>query len=166
MAEPWRLPLLGNDRFEYVRCTDEAVEYLAGNLRPSDQEEVHATVGHRRYRDALRLSILASDDAIIAVTAFGEPAAILGVGTLSVLYNIGMPWFMATPSASKHRRAFIDMAGAYTAIMLQKYDQLENHVDARNRRSVAWLQRLGFTIEPPQPYGMLRLPFHRFTLAR
>jgi hypothetical protein len=43
-----------------------------------------------------------------------------------------------------------------------RYDQLFNYVDARNLRSIAWLQHIGFQVFEPQPYGLEGLPFHRF----
>lgn len=158
--------MLGNDRFQYVDYSEDAMEYIAANLRASDRDEVHATVGHTRYADALRLSVLASDEAIIAVTAYGEPAAILGVTQMSVLYNTGSPWFLATPTANRFGRALISGGRTYTAAMLKRYARLENFVDARNTVSVAWLQRLGYSIEPPTPHGALGLPFHRFSIER
>lgn len=160
------LPLLRGDAFEFTPYTDDALEYIASNLRPGDRDEVHATVGHTRYLDALRVSAIASASAIVAVSAYGEPIAVLGVTTVSVLYNTGSPWLLATSSVVKHRRALITAGEAYTAAMLKHYTRLENHVDARNKASVAWLQRLGYTIHEAQPHGALRLPFHRFSIER
>jgi hypothetical protein len=48
------------------------------------------------------------------------------------------------------------------ARMRAAYPQLENHVDARNRRALRWLGWLGFTIEAPAPWGVEGRPFHRF----
>ena len=158
--------MLGNDRFQYVEYSDEAMEYIAGNLRAADRDEIHATVGHTRYADAIRVSVAASDDTIVAITAYGEPAAILGVTQTSVLYNIASPWFLATPTANRFRRALISGGRAYTAAMLERYARLENFVDARNTVSVAWLQHLGYCVDPPAPHGVLGLPFHRFSIVR
>ena len=166
MADTWQLPNLGSDRFEFVPCTDDAIEYVALNLRQSDCDEAYATTGHRRYLDAMRLSVSAAKSAVVAVSAYGEPLAVLGVSTMSLLYNVGCPWMVATPRAENHRRALISTGKAYISAMLQNYAELENHVDARNRVSVAWLQRLGFTLDAPAPYGALQLPFHRFHITR
>lgn len=159
-------PLVAGPDFALVECTDDALEYIGENLRQEDRDEVFATLGHARYVDALRVSVLASDATAVGVSAYGEPVAVFGVTPVSVLYNTGSPWFMGTPRVRKYRRALIAGGRAYTALMLKQYARLENHVDARNTTSVAWLQRLGFTVEAPAPHGVLRLPFHRFSIER
>lgn len=166
MADVWRLPRLRGERYEFTDPTPEGVEHIAENLRRSDAEELYATTGSRDYLAAMRLSLAYSRDAVMGVTSYGEPAALFGVSTLSVIYNTGCPWMLATDSALGHRRAFIEAATQYTAAMLQEYAVLENHVDVRNKVSVAWLQRLGFKMAEPAPYGALGLPFHHFQLVR
>lgn len=166
MADAWALPHLRGERYEFTSPTPDGVEHIAANLRLSDAEEAFATTGHRDYLAALRLSLAHSRDAVMGVTCYGEPAALFGVSTVSLIYNIGSPWLLATDSAMAHRRAFIEAAGQYTAAMLQEYASLENHVDVRNKISVAWLQRLGFKMEAPVPYGALGLPFHPFHIER
>lgn len=160
------LPRVAGAHFAADEVTDDALVYLSQNLRQADQDEIHATVGHRRYLDAIRLSVAGADDAVVMVGVYGEPIAIIGVGTLSALYGIGSPWMLATPDAMRHPRAFISQGRAYTAAMMERYSGLMNHVDARNSASVAWLQRLGFKIAQPAPFGALGLPFHEFSLAR
>jgi len=162
----WTLPHLKNARYEFTEPTEEGIAYIAANLRTPDREEAFATFGNARYHDAIKLSIAGSDSVVMGVTAYGEPAALVGVSTLSFLYNTGCPWMLATPSANRYRRAFIECANAYTQAMLSEYRSLENFVDARNTRSVAWLQRIGFELSEPEPYGALGLPFHPFRIER
>jgi hypothetical protein len=152
--------------YSFLSPTEDDVEYIASHLRKGDQGELYATTGHRRYLDSLRLSVASSDDAVVAISAHGEPLALFGVGMLSLLYNTGCPWMLCTPRAMRHRRAFIWQARQYTEAMLEHYDALVNHVDQRNTVSVAWLQRIGFRMEEPKPYGALGLPFHEFRIER
>lgn len=160
--------------FERLTCghlqttdvTDDAMEYIADNLRASDAAELFATTGSRRYLDALRTSVAASDDAVVWVTAYGEPIGIQGVGTLSLLYNTGCPWLVGTPRLNAHLRAFISVGKTYTAQMLEHYAVLTNHVDQRNTKSVAWLQRLGYAMAEAKPFGVQGLPFHQFSIER
>jgi RimJ/RimL family protein N-acetyltransferase len=166
VVKQWRLPLLQTERYEFTEPTDEGIEHIAENMREGDREECYATTGHRRYLDALRISVLASDSCVMAVSAYGEPVALIGVTTVSFLYNIGCPWMLGTPNADRYKRAFIDAGRTYTQYMLGEYSTLANHVDARNTKSVAWLQRLGFSIEKPVPYGELGFPFHPFQIER
>ena len=166
MAETWSLPLVQHERFQFVDPSDEGIEHIAENLRQADQDEAYATFGHRRYLDVLRLNVAASSSCVMAVSAYGEPVALLGVATLSVLYNTGSPWMVATDHAYQFRRSFIECGRTYTRAMLEQYDTLENYVDARNRKSVAWLQRIGYQVEPPEPIGAFGMPFHLFRIER
>jgi hypothetical protein len=50
----------------------------------------------------------------------------------------------------------------YLALARAPFARLSNYVDARNHISRRWLAWLGFTLEPPAPYGVARLPFHKF----
>lgn len=162
----WQLPLYVDDSYEFVPPDDEGIEHIAANLRPVDREEMFATFGHRRYLDGIRLSMAGADSVVMAISAYSEPVAVLGVNTVSLLYNTGCPWMLATPHVDRYRRAFIECGRFYTQAMLSEYESLENHVDVRNLKSVAWLQRIGFQIDPPEPYGELGLPFHPFRMTR
>lgn len=152
--------------FAWADVTPDAIDYVAANMHPADVAEVYATSGTTDLAHALRLSCAASTDSVVAVSTYGEPLAIFGVGTMSLLYNTGSPWLLRAQNATRYRRAFIEVGRFYTAEMLRHFDVLVNHVDARNLTSVAWLQRLGFSIESPKPYGVKGLPFHRFSIAR
>lgn len=162
----WQLPLYDHARYAFVEPDADGIAHIALNLRPADQEEGYATVGHRNYLGMLRLSIAASDSVVMAVSAYGEPVALLGVTTMSFLYNTGCPWMLATPHADQYKRAFIDCARFYTQSMLKEYESLENHVDVRNVKSVAWLQRIGFQLDAPVPYGAFDMPFYPFRMKR
>lgn len=166
MAANWKLPFIENERFAFVEPDDEGVEHIAKNLRPADRAEAFATFGNHDYLHGLRLSMAASDSVVMAVNAYTEPIALLGVSTVSLLYNTGCPWMLATPAVESHRRAFIEVGRAYTRLMLGEYRSLENHVDARNAASIAWLARLGFVIDKAEPFGALGLPFHPFRIER
>lgn len=162
----WALPTINSERYAWVEPTNDAVNYIAENLRESDRREVEATIGSTQYAAAMRVSVKMSASAIVAVSVFGEPLAVFGVTTTSVMHNIGSPWFLATARVRRHRRALIEDPYAYTEAMLDHYAKLENHVDARNTTGVEWLKRLGFTINPPTPYGAKQQPFHKFWKVR
>lgn len=151
---------------ETADVTDDAIEYIAANARPTDAAELYASLGTNDVHHALRLSLAASDDAVVWVNAYGEPVGVQGVGTVSLLYNIGCPWLVGTPRLNEYRRAFISVGQLYTGEMLEHFATLTNYVDVRNRKSVAWLQRLGYQMAAPEPYGPLGLPFHKFQIGR
>lgn len=155
-----------SEHFELVEPSVDAIEYIADNLRTADAAEVFASTGSKDYRHLLTQGVELSDDAVVAISAWGEPLAVLGVAPLSLLYNTASPWMLGTPGALRHRRALIEQGHVYTAAMLERYDALINYVDVRNTKSVAWLQHLGFQMSEPAPYGPLGMPFRKFSKER
>lgn len=151
---------------ETTNVTDDAIEYIAANLRPTDAAELYASSGSKRFHDRLKLAVKASDDVVVWVNAYSEPVGVQGVGTVSLLYNVGCPWLVGTPRLNEYRRAFISVGQLYTGEMLEHFATLTNYVDVRNHKSVAWLQRLGYQMAAPEPYGALGLPFHKFQIER
>lgn len=151
---------------EAIEPTRDAIEYIAANLRETDAAELFASSGSKRYADRLHLAVMGSADAVVFVSAYGEPVAVMGVGTVSLLYNVGCPWLVGTPRVDGYKRAFISVGRTYTGRMLEQYATLTNHVDQRNRKSVAWLQRIGFKMAEPKPHGPFGLPFHHFQIER
>jgi hypothetical protein len=165
-ADRWALPLFCGERFEFVEPTTDGVEHIATNLRAADVAELRAASGFGDMVSLVRMSVLASDSAVMAVNPYGVPVALLGVGTVSLIYNTGCPWLVGTDDLDRYRRALIACGRTYTAAMLKQYARLENHVDARNKRTVAWLQHLGFTLDPAQAFGPAGVAFHRFWIER
>lgn len=164
--DSWRLPRLVTQRYAFTCPTKDDIAHIAANLRESDRAEGFAQMGRDRPLDALKFSLAGSADAVVAIAAWGEPVALIGVATVSVLYGVGCPWMVATDRVESYRRAFIQCGRIYTCAMLEQYSRLTNHVDARNTRSIAWLRHLGYRIHPAAPYGALGLPFHPFDIER
>jgi hypothetical protein len=141
---------------------DDAV-LLAQNLRDSDRAEMRA-YGHTDSDEvALRRCVATS---VLAWSAYidGELACILGVSPLSMVSGIGSPWMMGTPVLDAHSRILVRMTPEYIARMLKAFPHLVNFVHTKNRTSVRWLRRLGFTLHEAMPYGALGEPFHKFEM--
>jgi hypothetical protein len=163
----WRLPRLHfGDRYRLVDPTPAGVAHIAQHLRQADRDEVHAATGSHAFDAVLHACVSVSDDTLMATAPDGEPLGLFGVVTVSLLSNRGSPWMLCTDGAQLHQRALVRGGRAYAVAMLEQYGHLENHVDVRNVRAVAWLQRCGFTIHDPVPYGPLGMLFHPFSMAR
>lgn len=166
MRADWQLPRLHfSDRYQLVDATPEGLAHIAQHLREADREELYASTGAREYEHILRCSAAGSDSVVMAL-ADGAPAALFGVSTVSLIYNVGCPWMLATDEAFHHQRSLVRGGRLYIATMLEQYARLENWVDARNHRAVAWLRHSGLNLDEPEPYGPLQLPFHRFWIER
>lgn len=152
------------DHYRILEATPAHAIAMAPRLRPADVAEVRASSG-RTPRDALLASLRRSTQ---AWTGFVDdaPACIWGVGPLSLACGRGCPWLLGTAQVEQHPREFLRQSRVFLREMLATYGELENVVDARNRRSLRWLAWLGFTIAPAKPHGFLGLPFHAFRMRR
>jgi hypothetical protein len=163
----WRLPRLQfGDRYRLVDPSAEGIAHIARFMRQADRDEVTAASGSHDFEAVLHACVSVSEDTLMGVTPEGEAIGLFGVVTVSLLSNKGSPWMLCTDSAHLHQRALVRGGRAYSVAMLEQYERLENHVDARNHRAVAWLQRCGYTIGEPVPYGPLGMPFHPFSMTR
>jgi len=105
---------------------------------------------------------IAAADFAWAGEADGEMVALWGVQSESLLSRQGYCWLLTTPALADHLFTFV----RYSRIELEKiegnYDLLYGWVDAANRKSIRWLEWLGFTIVPVEvrPNGFA---FHRFS---
>lgn len=149
MATPWVEP-----------ATLEHVPLIAANARQADRDEVAASHGHSIER-ALELSVRLSYRAWFAAID-GEPAALVGVATTSLLSGKASPWLLGTSVIERKPKAFLRASRALFPALIDGARYLENYVDERNTLSQRWLEWLGFTLEPAEAWGSAGLPFRRF----
>jgi len=135
---------------------------VALQIRHTDRDEVAASCGLEPM-EALLSSLDRSTHCWAAMEG-SEPVAIFGVGAVSLMSDEGAPWMLAVEGVERLSRHLVTLGRAYVPEMLNLHPRLANHVDARNAASIRWLSRLGFTIDPPAPFGLAGLPFHRFTM--
>lgn len=99
-----------------------------------------------------------------AVEIDGELVCMMGVCPLSLLCGLGAPWLLGSEAIERHAGAFIKHTKIYIPLMLQAYPHLFNLVDARNRKSIAWLRRAGFKVYAPIEAGPAKMLFHPFEM--
>lgn len=129
-------------------------------LRAADRIEVAATTDIPAH-EALRDSIIHSPRYCKAGFADGELACVFGVGS-GLLSTTGCPWLLGSDRIARHPAAFIRRCKPYLDDMTQGFRYLENWVHADNRVAIRWLRWLGFTLEPPAPWGIKGALFHHF----
>lgn len=90
-----------------------------------------------------------------------------GVASIGSLLggNTGSPWLLGSTLMFRKPGALTRIGRRYVAFMHTVYPTLENHIDARNCQSIAWLQRLGFTVHTDRPvtFGPDMVTFYRFS---
>ena len=140
---------------------------LAADLRPMDAQEIRAMHGSTvDLSEAIRHSIAVSSHAWTAYA--GERIAMIGgVSALGTLLggNVGSPWLLGSSVMFRRPGVLTRTGRRYVAFMHTIYPELHNLIDCRNTISIAWLQRLGFTVDTDQPVlcGPDQVPFYRFS---
>ena len=148
----------GEALMEWAYPSTERVEKIAQNLRPEDELEVWLSDGVLGY-DAVMESYYESTIARVILGDNYEPVGITGVcgdriwllGTTGLTQSKSHRWQLATHGREWVKHC-IDVVGG----------PIGNHVYAKNRPAVRWLQHLGFVVEPSKPYGVEGAPFRRF----
>lgn len=137
-------------------------DWLGPRLRAGDLAEIQAVHGEQVDPTALLHQALAVTPEALAAVARGQVVALLGCAPAAA-ERFGVPWLLGSDEAMRYPRVFVAAGRAAVRGWLAQYGHLENQVDVRNVASLRWLQRLGFEVHPPRPYGAQGLPFSRFT---
>ncbi len=147
--------------YEIVPATVDHAFELSRTMRLEDREEAWA-LDHLTPWEAIQVSVGHSGN-IYSGLVDGQVLCMFGVGKRTLLSEIGFPWMLSSTLVPKHVRAW--MRGSQIAFkqMQSEAKVLENYVDARYTAAVRWLKWLGFTIHPAEPFGVDKLPFHKFT---
>lgn len=147
--------------------TEEDIQTLIARIRADDLAEMEATIGRGADQVEAMRYVIAHSSHAWAILINNRLAMIGGLYPMcSVLGgDEAQPWMMATDLMDSTPRILMRVALRYLSIMRGHYPRLSNHVDARNRRSIRWLQAIGFTVHPHTvPFGPYGLPFHPFEM--
>ena len=149
---------------KFVKPTYELIEAIAADMRQADIDEVWASDNHTPI-EALLISWGLSYKSVI-VTVDDEPCVMIGIVIRDILAGTGVPWMLGTNRALKHKRHFIEQVPDVIDQMLDICPKLMNYVHDRNKVSIGWLKRIGFTMGDPEKYGPNGELFRRFYLER
>jgi len=143
-------------------ATREETEFVIQNMRAQDRREVmdsHGVFGLNLLRDA-------ADWGDARVGKVGDDILCLfGVTPMTIVGGGGIPWMISTDAIRKHARIFLPRSKQWVDEQLEEYGYLTNYVDERNTVAKRWLKWLGFTLAEPVPYGLRKLPFHKFEMG-
>jgi hypothetical protein len=144
----------------FLRPTDELVTELSDNMVKPDRIEVMLSHGHTP-RGAIESGLKLSKFVTVGC-ADEDVCCIFGVSEKSLLTREGIPWMLTTGKIQHHKKDLMIHSVKVVEEMRKHFDHLENHVYVKNRRSIKWLQYLGFKFDEPVPFGKYQQPFMRF----
>lgn len=153
--------VLAPRRYQIVPSTFAHVVALGDRLRTQDAEEIAAFgVTPRR---ALWKNIRNGSH---CRTAFvdGDIAAMWGLAGV-LLSDVGIPWLLTTPAVERVPRAFVYEARRELAEMRRLKPKLMNWVPASYKEACRLIEILGFTLDPPKPFGPHNVPFRMFHIG-
>lgn len=132
---------------------------LAARLRKEDAFKV---LGER----GMSLEQLVEDSIVQSIEAWvwehdGAPACMWGFVKKSLVGSHGVvAWMLTTPAVAEHPRTFWRGSQRLLQSALERFGRIDGHCDARFLQSVAWLKRLGFTLDEPEE--IMGVPFRHF----
>ena len=145
----------------FTRAGKRDAQELFAQMRPADRAETTAASGPD-VEATLRAAIGASTYPLACRRADGRLLCMFGVVPLGMLRIYGSPWMLGTPLVATRKRSLVALTRRYFDEMLTEFTLLVNYADARNTASLRLIGAIGCAIDPPAPYGVEGLPFHRF----
>ncbi len=137
------------------------IEAICANPRAADVREMQAQ--GKEFEEALRESVELSD--LLGVGELdGVPVCIFGLAMGSYISGLGVPWMLAAEGLDRADFAFARRCLAVVRAMRARYPRLVNVVDARSRRTIAWLRWVGFHIHQ-EPVRVNGYRFHVFSIG-
>lgn len=132
-------------------ATKHHARALARIMRRKDREEVMSS-GGLPPEQAVRASINRSEESY-AVYAGNDLLCVFGVTLLPPQGKAQLPWALGSDLIDKHRRVFWKCSKVVIEHFRDKYPLMFNMIHGQNTPALRWLERLGFTLSPPERWG-------------
>lgn len=124
---------------------------IASRIRDIDRAECEAA--GMTPKQALRHGLRFGEAYTVASD---RPLAMFGVTGASLFTGTGTVWLLATDDALAHPRAWLSLGRDWAAAILAEHPRARNRVHKDNRAAIRWLERIGFTVDPPQGDSLFR----------
>jgi hypothetical protein len=139
---------------------NNSIRHVSTHLRAADFDEVFAATGKSPHI-CIELGWKLSLKRWIIFDRNNCAVAVLGIRPVDAFSNIGIPWLLGTDGLNKMSKFFLKISKPIIEEMKAGFDVLVNFIDARYIETVRWMRWCGFTVDEAQPFGELKLPFHR-----
>lgn len=154
---------MAGSRISFGPATAEHIDALIPLLRPLDRDEVVAAVGED-FAPYLHSGLRSTDQPVVGTVPEGL-LCVFGVVPDALMGDTAVIWLLGTDLMRKYAADVVRDTRRFVVWARERYPKLHNYVDARNTPSIRWLAGVGFTLDPPVPYGVAGLPFHRFHMG-
>lgn len=148
-----------------VRATQDHIDTIKGQLRKSDHNDCWIAC-HKNANEVLQIAFNKSE-VCWAVTLDDIPVACFGAVSITIISDKGMQWLLGTNDIYKIKpMKFVKQTKKYVKKMLEHFQSLENYVYHKNKKSLKWNNRCGFSIEDAVPYGVEKDLFCKVHIQR
>ena len=149
---------------ELIVPRQKDIEAMKGKIRASDREEIWSAYHAGAYEELITSCVRArykwgirSDKGMVAI---------FGVTRIPGEKKIAVPWFIGTNLINKHKKFVAKTLRETLGFLMESFVFLFNYVSEKNKVSLRFLRRLGFKIEPPEPFGCEGENYHFAWIAR
>lgn len=132
---------------------------LARILRVKDLDEIKATGG--RPEAGIRRSLNLSSEAY-AVYKNKDLLCVFGVAELP---QVQVMWMQSSVYVDKYQMTFWRCSKKVVTYLRGKYPLMMNMIHGKYTEAMRWAERLGFTISPPEKFGVRGDLFCRATMV-
>jgi hypothetical protein len=149
---------------EIVETEEKHIVEFAHSMQEEDIRSAWA-LAHLSPEEAIRHSVKASRENNTWLTD-GEVMAIYGVSEGTILSPYANAWMLGGKGPQLYPKHFLRGSKVWVEGVLDKHQWLVSYVDARNLRSIRWLEWLGYEIFLATPIGIEQMPFHKVELRK
>lgn len=133
---------------------------VASRLRDSDANELWLSHGFGPSEGVIKSMRAGGWSKAVIVDKQAE--VIFGLSWFQGVDKIGCPWMLGTDWVYQHPVTIMRLAHTWVRAMREQARSLHNFVFVDNHRNISWLERLGFSMSPPIPFGPQGALFHPF----
>lgn len=145
-------------RFEVA--TRRHARELARCMRAKDKAEIKSS-GNFPPEPCVRMAINHSVESYAAYVG-NDLLGVFGVQTYREFQAI---WFMSGEAVDKYPMTFYRASKLVVSYLRGRYPLMMNMIHCAYPEAARWVERLGFTLSPPEPYGARKELFVRATMS-
>lgn len=130
-----------------------------------EQQRIEVRASHGDELTAIQDSIRLSTEAY-SFEEGDELLAIAGLVPFSWTQGGASPWLLTSVSIKRHPVTLVKSSKILTKHWLDEWGSLVNYIDSEYAQALAWAKIVGFTVGPPEPYGVSGKMFNKIVMEK